>query len=364
MCVILKAELHPGERNAWLGLSLTPGLSSKQFRTLLAALGGPEQIYAATTGTLQQHVPVPVAQQISQGIHIERIAATLDWLNQPGNYLVTLADADYPQRLLEITDPPPLLYVKGRRELLNKPGLAVVGSRNTTPQGALNAESFAHALADAGLTIISGLALGADTAAHQGGLKGAASTIAVVGTGLDIIYPARNKALAHQLAEHGAIISEFPLGTPSIAANFPRRNRIISGISLGCLVIEAALQSGSLITARLASEQGREVFAIPGSIHSPVARGCHYLIKQGAKLVESAQDILDELRWHTPAAVTSVANGYEDTLLTLMGFDALHLDTLIARSGLTAETLSAMLLEKELMGQIATLPGGLYQRII
>ncbi len=356
--------MHPDERNAWLGLALTSGLSGKSYRALLTALGGPEQIYAATVSTLKLHVPVAVAQQISQGIDLSRITPTLDWLDNPDNHLITLADADYPQRLLEITDPPPLLYVKGHRELLNQPGLAIVGSRNTTPQGALNAENFAHSLANAGLTIVSGLALGVDTAAHNGALKGMASTIAVVGTGLDIIYPARNKALAHRIVEQGAIISEFPLSTPSIASNFPRRNRIISGMSLGCLVVEAALQSGSLITARLASEQGREVFAIPGSIHSPVARGCHHLIKQGAKLVESAQDILDELRWQTPATGQQAATAEDDALLTAMGFDPLHLDTLIARSGLTAETLSAMLLERELMGQVATLPGGLYQRIV
>lgn len=356
--------MHPDERNAWLGLALTPGLSGKQYRTLLAALGGPEQIYAASVSTLKLHITAAIAQHIAQGLDADRIAPTLDWLEQAGNHLVTLADADYPQRLLEISDPPPLLYVKGRRTLLNDPSLAIVGSRNTTPQGALNAESFARSLADAGLTIVSGLALGADTAAHQGGLAGAASTIAVVGTGLDIVYPARNKALAHRIVEQGAIISEFPLGTPSIASNFPRRNRIISGMSLGCLVVEAALQSGSLITARLAAEYGREVFAIPGSIHSPVARGCHYLIRQGAKLVESAQDILDELRWRTPATSHQAAAPQDDPLLSVMGFDALHLDTLIARSGLTAETLSAMLLERELMGQVATLPGGLYQRIV
>ena len=358
------SKLHPDERNAWLGLSLIPGLGGKYYRTLLAALGGPEQIYAATVSTLKLYVPVAVAQQIAHGVNGASIASTLEWLAHPDNQLITLADADYPQRLLEITDPPPILYLKGRRSLLNNPSLAIVGSRNTTPQGALNAESFAHSLADAGLTIVSGLALGVDTAAHQGGLKGAASTIAVVGTGLDIIYPARNKALAHHIVEQGAIISEFPLGTPSIATNFPRRNRIISGMSLGCLVVEAALQSGSLITARLASEHGREVFAIPSSIHSPVARGCHHLIKQGAKLVESAQDILDELRWQTPAIPPHATALVDDPLLNSMGFEPLHLDTLITRSGLTAETLSAMLLERELIGQVATLPGGLYQRIV
>ena len=358
--------MHPDERNAWLGLALTPGLGGQYYRALLAALGGPEQIYAAPVSVLKRHVPDAVAHQIAQGgtTLAARIAPTLGWLDQPGNHLVTLADADYPQRLLEITDPPPVLYVKGRRDILNHASLAIVGSRNTTPQGALNAERFAQSLAEAGLTVVSGLALGVDTAAHHGGLKGAASTIAVVGTELDIIYPARNKKLAHQIVEQGAIISEFPLGTPSIASNFPRRNRIISGMSLGCLVVEAALQSGSLITARLASEQGREVFAIPGSIHSPVARGCHHLIKQGAKLVDCAQDILDELRWQTAAIPHQDSTPTDDHVLTVMGFEPVPLDTLIVRSGLTAETLCAMLLERELLGQVATLPGGLYQRIV
>lgn len=356
--------MSPNELNAWLGLSLTPKLGALSYRKLLAALGGPEQIYAASVSTLKLYVTVDVAQRIAQGIDMAQIAPTLAWLTQPDNHIVTLADSDYPQRLLEIPDPPPLLYVKGRRDLLNQPGLAIIGSRSTTPQGRLNAENFAHSLADAGLTIISGLALGVDAAAHQGGLQGAAGTVAVVGTGLDIVYPASNKALAHQIVAQGAIVSEFPLGTPSIASNFPRRNRIISGMSLGCLVVEAALKSGSLITARLASEQGREVFAIPGSIHSPVARGCHYLIKQGAKLVESAQDILDELRWQTTAATVATVDTEDDELWCAMGFDPCSIDALIARSGLTAQTLSAMLLEKELMGQVATLPGGMYQRIV
>lgn len=357
-------SLNPDERNAWLGLSLTPGLGGKAYRALLTRFGGPEQIYATPLNLLKQQLPVAVAQDIAKGINTTRIAPVLAWLKQAGNQLVTLADQDYPQQLLEITDPPPLLYLKGRRDLLNHPSLAIVGSRNASAQGALNAQAFAHNLADAGLTIISGLALGVDAAAHQGGLSGHASTIAVVGTGLDIIYPARNKLLAHEIVEKGAIISEFPLGTPSIASNFPRRNRIISGMSLGCLVIEAALQSGSLITARLAAEQGREVFAIPGSIHSPIARGCHALIKQGAKLVESAQDILDELRWPAVTPTNPLSLDNDDPLWNAMGFEPLHLDALVARSGLTAQTLSAMLLERELMGQVATLPGGLYQRIV
>ena len=352
------------ERNAWLGLSLTPGLGGQSYRALLTALGDPEQIYATPLSQLKQWVPATVAQDIATGINQARLAPALEWLRHADNQIVTLADLDYPQRLLEITDPPPLLYLKGRRDLLNSPGLAIVGSRNATPQGLVNAKSFAHNLADAGLTIISGLAAGIDAAAHQGGLIGSGSTLAVIGTGLDIVYPARNKLLAHNIAEQGAIISEFALGTAAIASNFPRRNRIISGMSLGCLIVEAALQSGSLITARLAVEQGREVFAIPGSIHSPLARGCHALLKQGAKLVESAQDILEELRWPVMNPSTAVSPDINDPLLNAMGFEPLHLDTLVERSGLTAQTVSAMLLERELMGRVAVLPGGLYQRIV
>ncbi|MHB0992242.1 MAG: DNA-processing protein DprA [Burkholderiales bacterium] len=353
-----------GELQAWLGLSLTPGLGGKSFRALLAAFAGPELIYAASRAELSQHVSAELAANIARGVDSARIATALAWLEQRGNQLITLADSDYPRRLLEISDPPPLIYLKGRRELLNRPGLAIVGSRNATPQGILNAEAFAQNLAESGLTIISGLATGIDAAAHKGSLKGTGSTIAVVGTGLDIIYPARNKALAHAIVEHGAIISEFPLGTPSIAGNFPRRNRIISGMSAGCLVVEAAVQSGSLITARLAAEQGREVFAIPGSIHSPVARGCHALIKQGAKLVESAQDILDELNLSGIRPTEGRVEDNDDPLWRAMGFDPASFDMLAQRSGLTAPALCAMLLERELLGEIAKLPGGLYQRIV
>ena len=226
---------------------------------------------------------------------VAQIERTVAWLAQPGNHVLTLADAAYPARLLEIADPPTLLYAKGRIDLLSAPSVAVVGSRNATAAGLENAEQFSAALVEAGWTVVSGLALGIDTAAHRGSLKAvtaasavAAATVAVVGTGLDIVYPSRNRALAHQIAEAGCILSEYPLGMPAIAANFPRRNRLISGLSRGVLVVEAAARSGSLITARMAAEQGRDVFAIPGSMHSPLSRGCHQLIRQGAKLVESA----------------------------------------------------------------------------
>ena len=249
---------------------------------------------------------------------------------------------------------------------MSQPGLGIVGSRNATPQGVRDAEAFAHALSDAGLTIVSGLALGIDAAAHRGGLAGAGSSVAVIGTGLDRIYPARNKALAHQLAENGLIVSEFPLGTPPLPGHFPRRNRLISGLSRGVLVVEAAPDSGSLITARVATEQGREVFAVPGSIHSPLARGCHALIKQGAKLVESAADILDELAWPqrlAPPRLRVPPETLSDPVLEALDGAPAALDVLVQRTGLTLDALSAKLLTLELDGRIASLPGGRYQKI-
>ena len=297
----------------------------------------------------------------------ESVDRSMAWAAQPGQHIVTLADAEYPKALLEIADPPCLLYVRGNPGLLEKRGLAVVGSRNATPQGVQTAENFAKALAGKGLAIISGLALGIDAAAHRGALAAGGETIAVIGTGADRLYPARNRELALAIAEHGAIVSEFPLGTPAIAANFPRRNRIISGLSRGVLVVEAALESGSLITARLAAEQGREVFAIPGSIHSPVARGCHKLIKQGAKLVETALDILEEFGNYPEAAdigPSSLLAGEENAVLGALGHDPCNLDDLAERTGLAADRLLTELLTLELAGQVATLPGNRYQRLV
>ncbi len=358
---------------AWVALSMARGLGGEGARRLLSEFGSPEAIFAASIGSLKSVVKSDVAAEITKGIPKDAIAPVLSWLDDGHNHIVTLGDSDYPQSLLNIPDPPLLLYVKGRPELLNRPALAIVGSRNATPQGIGNAEAFAKSFSEAGLCIISGMAHGIDAAAHRGALRGqgasCGSSIAVVGTGLDKVYPAANRDLAHSLAEHGALISEFPLGTPPLPANFPRRNRIISGMSLGCLVVEASLQSGSLITARLAMEQGREVFAIPGSIHSPQSKGCHALIKQGAKLVETARDVLEELGGAVavPAPDPRVP-GVEDpvegpALLDLLGFDPVDADTLRIRSGLTIAELSAMLLTLELNGHIKTIPGGLYQRI-
>ena len=353
----------------WLALHLTHGLGGEGARRLLKEFGSPEAIFSASLSSLKAFVKAGVAAEISKGVADGYIAPALTWLEDGNNHIVTLADSTYPQALLNIPDPPLLLYVKGRLDLLNQTALAVVGSRNATPQGINNAEAFAKSLSDAGLCIISGMAHGIDAAAHRGALRGPGSSIAVVGTGLDKVYPAANRDLAHALAKQGVLISEFPLGTPPLAANFPRRNRIISGMSSGCLVVEASLQSGSLITARLASEQGRDVFAIPGSIHAPQSKGCHALIKQGAKLVESAQDILEELggllngEAFAPATPDPAMPAADALLLEHLGFDPVDLDTLGTRSGLTIAELSAMLLTLELSGRVTALPGGLYQRI-
>ncbi len=350
----------------WITLSLISGLGAESYRQLLKVFGLPANILAANYGQLSAVVKPAIARSICEQAPNEDVQRTLTWLSLPGNHLVTLADSDYPAQLLQITDPPPLLYLKGRRELLTTPSIAIVGSRNATPQGMSNAEQFARSLSEAGLTIVSGLALGVDAGAHAGGLAGQGSSVAVIGTGLDIIYPLRNKTLALRLAKEGAIVSEFPLGTPAIAGNFPRRNRIISGLSRGCLIVEATLKSGSLITARLAAEQGREVFAIPGSIHSPFSKGCHVLIKQGAKLVEAAADILEELHWESLIRPEPASTNADETdpLLLAMGFDPISVDTLAIRSNLPAEEISTRLLTWELNGKIASLPGGLYQRLI
>lgn len=351
------------ELACWIALSLIPGLGNEGLRRLLQTLGPPELIFATPLHALRALVRHDVASAIARGVDEAALRPTADWLQEPGNAVLTLADADYPQHLLTISDPPMLLYLKGRRDLLNIPALAVVGSRNASPQGLGNAEAFAETLSQGGLCVVSGMAHGIDAAAHRGGLRGGGSSLAVVGTGLDKVYPAANRDLAHQLARTGAILSEFPLGTPPLAPNFPRRNRLISGLSLGTLVVEASLQSGSLITARMALEQGREVFAIPGSIHAPQSKGCHYLIKQGAKLVESAQDILEELGALTTSNVVAEPPKADSPVLQAMGFDPVDMDTLAQRSGLTIEALSAILLQLELEGRTATLPGGRFQRL-
>lgn len=364
------------EKSLWVSLASIPGIGSQTFCLLLKTFGSPAHIYAASQQQLKQVVNDSIASEIVQGADARTLAETRQWLLQENNHLVTLADPEYPRSLLEISDPPPFLYAKGNLALLNQPSIAIVGSRNATVQGEKNAEAFAHDLCSYGLCIVSGLALGIDGAAHRGALKAKGATIAVVGTGLDIVYPAKHRELAHQIAEHGLIISEFPLGTPSKPQNFPKRNRIISGLSLGCLVVEANLQSGSQITARLAAEQGREIFAIPGSIHSPMSKGCHQLIKQGAKLVDCLQDIVEELNLSARLAADIKATDTDKTasnldqnsagnaILKAMGYDPIHLEIIVAKSGLTVSEVSSMLMLLELEGKVASLTGGQFQKIM
>ena len=371
-----QGKLSSTDLNLWLWLNHIPGLGNAAFCQLLAKFGSPEGIFSAKLNQLREIVNDEIAQKISKGVNVDAIAPTLKWLEKDNVHLITLADSTYPQKLLEVSNPPALLFAIGHLHWLNHPTIAMVGSRSPTPQGEKNAEDFAKSLCEQGLCVVSGMALGIDGAAHRGALKANGATIAVVGTGLDIVYPARHRDLAHKIAERGLILSEFPLGTPSKAQNFPRRNRLISGLSLGCLVVEANIESGSLITARLAAEQGREIFAIPGSIHSPVTKGCHQLIKQGAKLVESVQDILEEINWPNIAnSLPSISpsgllgdlapNSLQvNTALDLMGFDAMSFEQLRTSTRLTTEALSAMLMLLELENKIKSLAGGHYQRLI
>jgi DNA processing protein len=359
---------HIDDTSLWICLQKIEGLGGQGICKLLQKFGEPAHIFGASYQDLKTVVPETVASAIKQGPDLSLAETTLQWLNQENSHLITLADAAYPKALLEIPDPPPILYAKGNLDCLNMPSIAIVGSRNASVQGEKNAESFAQSLAESGLCIISGMALGIDGAAHRGALKARhGKTIAIVGTGLDIVYPAKHRELAHQIAEQGLILSEFAIGTPSRPQNFPRRNRIISGLSLGCLVVEANVQSGSLITAKLAAEQGREVFAIPGSIHSPVSKGCHELIKQGAKLVDRIQDITDELAPHLSIFISEYLSTKDSNetneLLEIMGFDPISIDALTELTGLTSDDLSATLLMLELENKIASLPGGRYQRL-
>jgi len=352
---------------AWATLSLK-ALPHEPLVALLRACGGPNAVLAATRAQLLAIVPETIATRVLEPIDLDSLSATRRWLAEPAHEIVAWDDADYPRALLDLGHAPPALFFVGRRELLNRPALAIVGSRNATAQGAINARAFANALSNAGLTIVSGLAIGIDAAAHEGALDGLSSTLAVVGTGLDRVYPARNRALAHRIAQHGGLISEFPPGTPPRAMNFPRRNRLISGVARGVLVVEAAVSSGSLITARYAGEQGREVFAIPGSIHSPLSKGCHKLIRDGAKLVETAQDILEELgmgaqRESANKRAAGASTDVEASLLDALGGDTIDVDTLVSRTGMASSVVMAALTGLELSGRIAAIPGGLWQRL-
>lgn len=354
---------------AWASLQLIPGLGPRPTFDLLKAFGGPVEVNNASRASLGHVVPAETAKALRRGPDRDLLKGTLKWLAAPGHWLVAWDDPAYPRALLSLPDPPPVFLYVGERALLNRPALAVVGSRNATPRGVEHAEEFAATLSEAGLTIVSGLALGIDAGAHRGGLAGASRSIAVVGTGPDKVYPAGNKALAKELAREGGLLSEFPLGAPPVKGNFPRRNRILSGLSRGVLVVEATLNSGSLITARLAAEQGRDVFAIPGSIDSPFSKGCHQLIRDGAKLVESAAHVLEELGLSAPftreaesAADDEAPGEVAIRVLAALGHDPAGVDHLAERTGLAAEIVAAALVELELMGRVALLPGGLYQR--
>jgi len=371
---------------AWLRLQLTPGIGNVGARTLLATFGEPDRIFEQPPGRLTEYVSAAAAHAL-QSVPVDpadTLTRTWNWLQAAPDRrrVLPLTDPDYPQTLLQLNDPPLLLYAMGTAvhaigHWLNQQDtacLAIVGSRNPTAQGAVNARQFAQTLAEAGLCIVSGLALGIDGMAHEGALACPAHhplcTIAVVGTGLDRVYPRQHQALAHHIAQRGLILSEYAIGTAPLPANFPRRNRIIASLACGTLVVEAALQSGSLITAELAADLGKDVFSIPGSIHSVQARGCHALIRQGAKLVECAQDVLEELRLpvlpytSTPVpAAEPVSCPQESPLLQALGYDPVSLDALQQRTGLATPALQARLMELELQGNLARLPGGLFQRL-
>jgi len=371
------------ELAAWLRLVGTAGVGREAVRRLLAEFASPQRVLDASTAARRRLVGDAAATALAAEPpgFAALLAATLAWLDDrpadatgSGRDVLVLGDPRYPPSLLETADPPTLLYVEGRIELLGADAIAIVGSRNPTAQGLENARAFASHLSRAGLVVVSGLALGIDGAAHEGALDGQAAaaaggTIAVVGTGLDLVYPARHRALAHRIAAAGLLVSEFPIGTASRPENFPIRNRIIAGLARGTLVVEAAMRSGSLITARLALEAGREVFTIPGSIHSPQARGCNALLKQGAKLVDSAGDILEEFSLARPApagrsgTVEPPRSGKPDPVLAALGFDPMSLDALVARTGMGAAELSARLLDLELAGRVARLPGQVFQRV-
>lgn len=394
--------LPPDELDAWLRLSLEPGLGRAQARLLLAQAGMPQHIYALSAGQLAKWVDAPLAARLKTPLP-ENLQHTLEatrrWLEAPDHHLLTLADPGYPAALLQTPDPPLLLYVNGNPALLGRPAVGVVGSRSATAGGIDNATAFSRYLAEHGYTVISGLALGIDAAAHEGALQAGAqggSTVAVMATGIDLVFPARHRALAHRIAAEGALVSEYPLGAHALPHHFPLRNRLVAALSQGVLVVEAAVRSGSLITARLATEMGREVFAIPGSIHSPTARGCHALIRQGAKLVESGQDILDELgqgklplpgnrgpngespggqaarraeprdrplRRPTASQHASLqADAPEARVLEALGYDPSSIEQLLERTGLSVGALNAWLMTLELQGAVERLEDGRFQQ--
>jgi DNA processing protein len=376
------AETLPAAKlAAWLRLERTSGIGPRTAVKLLEAFGSIDAILAAGRDALAAHLGAAQARALCApaSSDLERLLdAALRWQEAPGQRVLALGEPGYPELLANIPDPPLLLYIKGRMELLGAPMLAMVGSRNASTQGKANALAFAQSLSGAGLCIVSGLALGIDAAAHEGALRGPGSTVAVVGTGPDLVYPARNRALCERIGVEGCILSEYPVGTPPLPGNFPKRNRIISGLAAGVLVVEAASRSGSLITARQAAEQGREVFAIPGSIHASLAKGCHILIREGAKLVDTVADVLEAMaqsplaRWHgppragvkaAPAVAESAVSGAAGALLAALGHGPVEPDTLLASLGMSPALLSSQLLALELGGMLERLPGGRVQRV-
>jgi DNA processing protein len=365
---------------AWLRLAHAKGLRPLALRTLLAEFCGPCEVLSESFAELTRVAGENAANAVLappadiEGVSFDDYMNHVrEWLALPGNHVLTLADAEYPQALLTMPDPPPLLYAKGRLDLLQSRAVAIVGSRHATPQGLEDARRFGRALSDAGLAVASGLAVGIDAAAHRGAMLGRSGTIAVVGTGLDLVYPSANRDLAHEIARDGVILSEWPLGTPARSANFPQRNRLIAGLSSGVLIVEAAMRSGSLITARLANEMGRDIFAVPGSIHSPLSRGCHRLIKQGAKLVETPEEVLEEFGITRVTSKSPLSASWasarlsatEDAnrVLAAIGHSPATLEILAQRTELGGAALQAALLQLELEGHISALPGGRFTAI-
>jgi len=366
----------------WLALYHAYGIGNRRFHALLEAFGTPTRVRQAGTSQLQAAGLKTAQIEALRAGHQQSVEADLSWAAQQNHHILCLADKHYPVMLRQIADPPPILYTRGNIECLQQLQIALVGSRNPTQPGLEMTRLFATHLSRCGLLICSGMALGIDAAAHKSALAAGQSTVAVMGTGLNRVYPARHRELAHQIAEQGVLVSEFAPDTGPQQNHFPRRNRIISGLSLGVVVVEAALRSGSLTTARHAMEQGREVFAIPGSINNPLARGCHRLIREGAKLVETADDILEELG-ELARSQLFLENEHENSdntfkiqldtvskddqdynqLLSALAYDPASVDVLVMRCGLTAEEVSSMLLILELQGHVTTAPGGCYVRV-
>ncbi|WP_062601485.1 DNA-processing protein DprA [Caballeronia calidae] len=387
------STLDAEELRAWLRLAHAKDLRPLALRALLGAFGGPLEVLSESFASLAAAADASAAEAALapppdiEGVPFDDyIEAVLTWASEPGNHMLTLADSAYPQALLTMPDPPPLLYAKGRLDLLQMRAVAIVGSRHATPQGLEDARRFARVLSDAGVVVVSGLALGIDASAHRGALEGAAGTVSVIGTGADLVYPAAHHTLAHEIARDGAMLSEWPLGTPARSANFPQRNRLIAGLSSGVLIVEAAMRSGSLITARLANDMGRDIFAIPGSIHAPLSQGCHRLIKQGAKLVETPEEVLEEFgfparnaasaagrkrtkprpvsaSWASATLPDSAMNGDAGRVLDALGHAPATLEILAARTDLDGAALQGALLQLELSGHVAALPGGRYAAV-